>query len=142
MARRRSTVKSTARDRHGPGGRSLSSSAGFETFVLDQLTGAGEVIARKMFGGTGLYCDGVFFGIIARDALYLKTDAENLPAFEAAGSKPFRPYPDRAGTMKYYAVPLDVLESAPELVAWAQGAIRAARRAGAREVPSRSRRRS
>jgi DNA transformation protein len=60
--------------------------------------------------------------------LYLKADAENLPMFRGAGSTPFRPYPDRPGTMKYYSVPIEVLESAPELAKWATSAIRAARR--------------
>jgi DNA transformation protein len=108
--------------------RSLASSRSFEQFVLDQLSELGNVIARRMFGGIGLYSNGLFFGIIARDALYLKVDAENLPLFERARSRPFRPYPDRPGTMKYYAVPVDVLESAPELTKWALGAVRAAKR--------------
>src|SRR5262249_25609236 len=110
------------------GSRSLSSSAAFETFVLDQLADLGEVLARKMFGGVGLYCDGYFFGIIARDALYLKVDARTRAAYEARGSQPFAPYPDRPGTMQYYAVPLDVLESGVELVRWAHDAVAVARR--------------
>ena len=109
--------------------RSLASSPGFETFVVDQLSELGEVTPRKMFGGVGLYCDALFFGIIARDELYLKVDDQTRGAFESAGSTPFRPYADRAGTMQYYRVPLDVLESAPELVRWARGALRAAGRA-------------
>jgi len=109
--------------------RSLASSGGFETFVLDQLSDLGDVVARKMFGGVGLYCDGFFFGIIARDELYLKTDERTRAAFEAAGSSPFRPFPDRPGTMQYYRVPLDVLESAPELVRWARAAVEVAKRA-------------
>ena len=53
---------------------SLRSSASFERFVLDQLVDLGPVTSRKMFGGMGLYCDDVFFGIVARDELYLKVD--------------------------------------------------------------------
>jgi DNA transformation protein len=109
---------------------SLKSSAGFETFVLDQLAELGEVTMRKMFGGVGLYRDAVFFGIVARDELYLKVDDSTRGAYEAAGALPFRPYPDRpGGTMKYYRVPLQVLESAPELVRWARKAVAVARKA-------------
>jgi DNA transformation protein len=111
-------------------GRSLKSSRAFEAFVLDQLEGVGDVTARKMFGGVGLYARGLFFGIVARDALYLKVDSENRADFKAARSKPFRPYADRPGTMKYYEVPVGVLESAPDLVNWARRAIRAAGRSG------------
>src|SRR5688572_21947756 len=38
---------------------------GFRAFVLEQLRDAGEITPRAMFGGVGLYCDGIFFGIIA-----------------------------------------------------------------------------
>jgi DNA transformation protein len=110
-------------------GRSLRSSDAFQAFVIDQLAGLGDVVGRKMFGGVGLYVGGLFFGLIARDRLYLKVDAANRPAFDAAGSKPFKPYPGRPGTMKYYEVPVGVLESAPDLVRWAKGAVAAARRA-------------
>ena len=108
--------------------RSLASAAGFEAFVLDQLAEAGDVSAKKMFGGVGLYCDGVFFGIVARDELYLKVDDSTRAQFEQAGSAAFKPYPDRPGTMQYYRVPIDVLESAPELVRWARDAVAVARR--------------
>lgn len=109
---------------------SLRSSAGFEAFVVDQLADLGDVTPKKMFGGVGLYCDDLFFGIIARDELYLKVDEASRGAFETAGSTAFRPYRDRPGTMQYYSVPVAVLESAPELARWARGAVSAARRSG------------
>jgi DNA transformation protein len=113
-----------------PTERSLKVSDAFRTFVLDQLEELGDVTSRSMFGGVGLYCRGLFFGIIARDTLYLKVDDENRPDYEAAGMKSFKPYADRPATMRYYAVPLDVLESAPELTRWARKAVPAAARAG------------
>jgi DNA transformation protein len=104
----------------------------FKAFVLDQLEELGDVTPRSMFGGVGLYRRGIFFGIIAADVLYLKVDATNRPDYERAGMHPFKPYPDRAGTMQYYAVPVDVLESGLELTAWARKAVDAAERAGTR----------
>jgi len=103
-------------------------SPSFKSFVLDQLDGLGGVTARPMFGGVGLYRNGVFFGIIARDVLYLKVDPITRGDYERAGAAAFKPYLDRPGTMQYYAVPLDVLESAFELTAWAQKAVDAAER--------------
>jgi len=82
-----------------------------------------------MFGGVGLYRRGVFFGIIARDVLYLKVDDETRPDYEREGMELFRPYPRRSGTMKYYAVPVGVLESTEELVRWARKAVAVAERA-------------
>jgi DNA transformation protein len=107
--------------------RSLAVSAAFKSFVLDQLDDLGDVVPRSMFGGVGLYSRGVFFGIIARDVLYLKADETTRGEYKRAGMKPFMPYPDRAGTSQYYAVPVGVLESASELVEWARKAVAVAR---------------
>ncbi len=106
--------------------RSLKVSAGFKSFVLDQLEELGDLTPRSMFGGVGLYHRGVFFGILARDTLYLKVGDSNLADYVRAGMKPFRPYPNRAGKMRYYSVPLEALENAAELAAWARRAIRVA----------------
>ena len=62
-------------------------------------------------------------GAPTRDALYLKVDGTNRLDYEAAGMRPFMPYPGRAVKMKYYAVPMEVLESAFELAAWARKAV-------------------
>ena len=109
--------------------QSLKVSDAFRAFVLDQLDALGDVAPKAMFGGVGLYCRGVFFGIIARDVLYLKVDDRNRGDYERAGMGPFKPYPGpQPGTMQYYAVPLDVLESAGELAEWARRAIAVAKR--------------
>ena len=102
----------------------------FKTFVLDQLDELGEVTPRAMFGGVGLYYRDVFFGIIARDVLYMKVGATNQAAYERAGMRPFMPYPDRdeTATSKYYAVPTAILESASDLASWARQSIAAAER--------------
>ncbi len=117
------------RNRRKTAARSLASSESFEAFVLDQLAGAGDILPRKMFGGVGLYSSGLFFGIIANDVLYLKVDEKTKERYVAAKSKPFKPYANRPGTMRYYAVPVDVLESAPELTRWAKEAVLVAQRA-------------
>ncbi len=73
----------------------------------------------------------IFFGIIAHDELYLKV--EEGPDGEAntkgRGCIPTKSYPNRPTTMKYYAVPVGVLESGVELTRWAQKAVEAAARA-------------
>src|SRR5262245_56870569 len=111
--------------------RPLRNSRGFEAFVLDQLAGLGDVTAKAMFGGLGLYCGDRFFAIVAGDVLYLKADDETRPWFERIGSRPFAPYPDRPGTMQYYEVPIAILEDADDLLRRARGAVAAAGRAGA-----------
>jgi DNA transformation protein len=92
-------------------------------YVKDQLAGAGTVTVRKMFGGAGIYLDGVIFGLIAYDTLYLKVDDTNRPDFEAAGMGPFVPFEDRPFAMQYYEVPAEVLEDSEELGLWAGKAV-------------------
>jgi DNA transformation protein len=106
--------------------RSLKVSDGFRSFVLDQLGELADVTPRSMFGGVGLYQRGVFFGILARDTLYMKVDDRNRRDYEDAGMKAFKPYPGSGGTMRYYSVPLEVLESPIELAEWARKSLAAA----------------
>lgn len=117
--------------------RSLRSSPSFERFVVDQLADLGPVTSRKMFGGVGLYFGGDFFGIIARDELYLKVDDETRREYDAEGMHAFKPYLDRPSTMNYCCVPIAVLESAPELVKWARRAVAVAGRSGDRQASRR-----
>jgi DNA transformation protein and related proteins len=115
--------------RRGTGKNPLAVTGAFRSFVLDQFVELGDVAPRSMFGGVGLYHRDVFFGIIAGDVLYLKVDDTNRPDYVKAGMGPFKPYPHRPSTMQYYAVPVDVLESPADLIAWARKAIAAARHA-------------
>jgi DNA transformation protein and related proteins len=95
---------------------------GFVEFVRDQLRGLeGELEFRRMFGGHGLYRDGVFFGILMGGRFYLKTSEATRGEFVSRGMEPFRPN-ERQTLKAYYEVPGEVLESAGELVVWAERA--------------------
>ncbi len=50
----------------------MTTSADFLTYVLEQLSALKDLTSRRMFGGVGLYGEGVFFGLIANDVLYFK----------------------------------------------------------------------
>ncbi len=95
----------------------------YMTYVIDQLDAVGPVQARRMFGGAGLYLDGLFFALIADDVLYFKVDDSNRPDFEDAGMGPFRPFPDKSYVMQYYEVPIEVLENRDNLRDWAKKAL-------------------
>jgi DNA transformation protein and related proteins len=95
----------------------------FLAYVLEQLSALGEVRAKRMFGGAGLYRGGNMFGLIADDIAYLKVGSLNRDDFEKAGSRPFQPYPDKKNTMSYWAIPPEVLEDREELARWAEKAI-------------------
>jgi len=106
----------------------MAVSSGFRDFAVEQLEHVGSITSKSMFGGVGLYADGLFFALIANDRLYFKVDDSNRPDFEAAEMEPFRPYGDERA-MKYYEVPIAVLEDADALQTWAKKAIDVARRA-------------
>jgi DNA transformation protein and related proteins len=108
----------------------MSISDEFVDYVIDQLSVWGEVSARKMFGGAGLYREGAMFGLIADDVAYLKVDDSNREDFVRAGTSPFNPYPDKVKTtiMSYYEIPADVLENPKVLAKWAQRSFNIARK--------------
>ncbi len=106
----------------------MSVSESYRSYIMEQLEGFGQVTAKYMFGGVGLYLEGLFFALISNDILYFKVDESNQPDFEAAGMGPFRPYGDKSYAMKYYEVPADVLEERETLRVWADRALAVARR--------------
>ncbi len=94
----------------------------FVSKVLRVLTPLGEVTAKRMFGGHGVFLEGTMFALISRnDELFLKTDDGNRAAFEARGSKTH-------GKMPYYSAPPESLESWQQMETWATSAVDASRR--------------
>jgi DNA transformation protein len=111
----------------------------FLQYVLEQLDRTGRVTSRRMFGGVGLYCESVFFGLIDDDTLYLRVDGTTRPEYEARGGKPFRPFRDRPDvSMTYYTIPADVLDDAEELATWARRSISIAAAAPAKRPRSKA----
>ena len=110
----------------------MSASQGFVELLKDALSGLGPVSVRRMFGGAGVYSDGVMFGLIADDTLYLKVDAGTAGAYEAEGLDPFV-YTGRGKTitMSYRRAPERLLDDADEMAGWARTALGVARRAAA-----------
>jgi DNA transformation protein len=97
---------------------------------LELLAPLGAVRARPMFGGHGLYCDDLFFALIAFDRLYLKADAESQPAFAQAGCEPFvYEAKGRSTATSYWSAPPEAMESPGLMQPWARQALAAALRA-------------
>ncbi len=104
----------------------------FKEHVLDLLSPMDGVTARSMFGGAGLYRDGVMFALLSSSGgFYFRTDDGNREDYEALGSGPFKPFDDKPMLMPYHEVPADLMEDPDELCAWAHKAWEAARRATA-----------
>jgi len=93
-------------------------------YVADRLSSLGTVTYRFMFGGYGIYLDGLMIAIVADDLLLLRADEENRGEYEERGIGPFQPFPEKGGkpmhTMPFYQVPDDVFEDQDELLRWAE----------------------
>ena len=90
----------------------------------------GLIRTRRMFGGWGIYHDGLMFGLYASGRLYLKTDAHNVAQFEAAGSEPFTyMQQDKPVKLSYWSAPEVVLDERMQAYAWGRTAFEAALRA-------------
>ena len=108
----------------------MARSSEFVDFVLESLQPLGDVSARRMFGGHGIYKDGLMFALIADDQLYLKVDDGNRLAFEAEGLQRLTyKVKGRPVRMSYYEAPSEGLDDPETLCTWARNAYGAARRA-------------
>jgi DNA transformation protein and related proteins len=97
----------------------------FVEFICDQLDAWEAVTYKPMFGGYGLYCGVIFFGIVYDGRLYFKTNDASRTKYEAWESAPFQP--NAKQTLKsYYEVPVDILENREELSALAEEAVQVA----------------
>jgi DNA transformation protein and related proteins len=104
----------------------------FCDYLMDRLAPLGKPSYRFMFGGHGIYLDGVMIAIVVDDVLMLRADEANRPDYEAHGIGPFHPYPEKmSSTMPYYTVPEDVLEDQDAFLQWAVRSREAALRAQA-----------
>lgn len=101
----------------------------YRDWSLEQLRRAtnATITHRVMFGGVGIYADGLFFALMADDMLYFKVGDSNRPDFEARGMKPFLPYGDADRPMQYYEVPAELMEAPDELGEWVDRAVAVAR---------------
>ena len=104
--------------------------ADFAVYCSELLSAVGEVQGKRMFGGYGLYVDGVFIAIVVGESLYLKADDESKAQFEQAGCNPFV-YSAKGAqrTMNYWSVPAEAMDSPRLMAPWARLAVEAGLRA-------------
>ena len=90
----------------------------YHEYVMSDLLGdVSGVTSRAMFGGWGIYRNGVIFGIIVAGELYFKVDDSNRARYEQAESRQFV-YAKSDGkplTMPYWLVPAEVMEDKEKL---------------------------
>ena len=108
----------------------MASKNDFVEYLLELLSGFGKIHARPMFGGFGIYREGLMFGLVAEDVFYVKTDRLNRHFFINMNLQPFRyTRKDREYTLSYYEVPAEALDDPAVLHHWSNYGYDAALRA-------------
>jgi len=106
----------------------------FVSYVVDLMQSVGPVYAKGMFGGYGIYLDGLMFGLIADGILYLKADKETEDEFKDRGLEAFTySKQGKEYKMSYYQAPEEALESGVEMNAWVNRAYGTALKAASKK---------
>jgi len=110
----------------------------FTEFLREQLAPLGRVTMRRMFGKTGVFCDGVMFGMVTDDTLYLRVDDHNRATFKEAEAFPPLNYRKKGSTidLAFWRVPERMIDEPDELAVWARSALAAAHRVAAKRKPT------
>jgi DNA transformation protein and related proteins len=122
----------------------MVASASFAEFLREQLAPLGRLTMRRMFGKTGVFCDGVMFGMVRENTLYFRVDDHNRAAFKEAQSFPPLNYEKKGSTidLSFWRVPERLFDEPDDLVMWAQAALAAARRVATKRQRTAPRRKS
>jgi len=112
----------------------MVASADYASFLRDQLAPLGPITVRRMFGKSGVFCDGVMFGMVAENILYFRVDSQNRAGFKEAEEYPSLSYVKngRAIDLSFWRAPDRLFDDHQELIAWARAALAAAHRVAAR----------
>ena len=99
----------------------------FVDYLHEVFAVFGTIHARRMFGGYGLYHEGVMFALVADDTLYLKANAQTAGYFKKLDLPPFEYRKgDQTVKMSYYLAPDSMMDDPEEAVIWARRAYDAA----------------
>jgi len=107
----------------------VKASKEFRDLVGELFEPMGCVAVKSMFGGAGVFCDGVMFALIADDVLYLRVDEQNKADFDEQGLSQFiYKSPTKTVAMPYYEAPPSVFGAPDVAVSWGIAALSAAQR--------------
>jgi DNA transformation protein and related proteins len=96
-------------------------------FIHELFSPFRDVAIKRMFGGAGLYADGLMFGLVFDGVIYLRVDSASIADFEREGSAPFvyplmKRRPGRA-SQHFWRLPDRLYDDPEELAAWAGRAL-------------------
>jgi len=114
----------------------MVASASYVEFLREQLAPLGGVTMRRMFGKTGVFCDGVMFGMVTDNTLYFRVDDDNRATFKEAEGFPPLNYAKQGAMidLSFWRVPERLFDEPDEFIEWAQAALAAAHRVAAKRL--------
>jgi len=112
----------------------MVASDSFAEFLREQLAPLGHVTMRRMFGKSGVFCDGLMLGMVRDNTLYFRVDDDNRETFKEAAAFPPLDYAKEGGTidLAFWRAPERLFDEPDELIAWARAALAAAGRVAAK----------
>lgn len=112
----------------------MVASTEFASFLRDQLAPLGGVTVRRMFGKSGVFCEGVMLGMVTENVLYFRVDDQNRDTFKEAESFPSLNYVKQGCTidLSFWRAPDRLFDEPEELITWARAALAAAHRVAAK----------
>src|ERR1700746_2891330 len=114
----------------------MVASHGFAEFLSEQLAPLGRITMRRMFGKTGVFCDGLMLGMVTDNTLYFRVDDDNRATFKEAESYPPLHYRNkgRSVDLSFWRAPERLFDEPDELLTWARAALAAAHRVAAKRA--------
>jgi DNA transformation protein and related proteins len=103
-------------------------------FIRDLFAPFGPVTVKRMFGGAGIWSEGLMFALVFDGAIFLKVDETSIPDFKREGSRPFvytrAKSPGRVGraSLAFWRLPERLYDDPEELAVWAGRALAIAKR--------------
>ena len=115
----------------------MVASESFAEFLREQLAPLGAITMRRMFGKTGVFCDGLMLGMVRDNTLYFRVDDGSRATFKEAEAFPPLDYQKkgRAIDLSFWRAPERLFDEPDDLIAWARAALAAARRVAAKRPP-------
>ena len=122
----------------------MVASDSFAEFLREQLAPVGRITLRRMFGKTGVFCDGVMLAMVSENTLYFRVDDQNRAIFREAEAFPPLNYAKKGQTidLAFWRAPERLFDEPDQLVTWARAALAAARRVAAKRERTAPRRKS
>lgn len=109
--------------------------------ITELFASLGPVSIRRMFGGKGIYHQGLIIAVEFQGDILLKADAHSAPQFAAAGATQWT-YEGKSGApvaMPYWSIPAEAFDESAIMAHWLRLAAEAARRAAKPKPPRKAR---